>query len=1179
MRPAHARVFVMAAPRTRPRPLSGHCPLLIFLLVATTAATVPTSSSSSSAPSSPSEEDFAFEPEEGAPPPAPDGPLRRQWGVPDRLAVAGRLLQIDIPADAFSGAVDRYDAYGPSGRPLPSWLLFDKLRGQFEGVPSIEDAGEYYITVKALGQQPENTAKDVFSIEVIPSNVAAEAIAVDNSLPISPHHKVKCDRGEDPTFLTIALDVKYDSLKPSQRISAIKNLSGFLGLHHSLFHLEPHNTQEDLLSESIVLAGPGNLKQRSNRHSSAVRWQVGCEGQLRKHYSQLVNQLKQQAHDGTLAEVLQLPVIGWHVKTETSSSHRERREVGSGDYDDEDVPSGYDGDIESETDAIPEARIVPTMASPSFPEATASPHPHRHHHGEDADQLESEAELSSMLTSVAAGYNLPTSPVHSFTILPTPVLIPIRPTNLMSMEVLVEPSRVYEAEVVPSATPVFVTEVEPSSSPESPSTQVTEPLPTWSSSFGSNETSFTSSSINTSFSDTSSTSLASTTEEEPTPPLPAVTSEKAVPLPKPTDEDIEYGVKNIPPTIEHRLRKLPITAGKALRHIIPEDVFSDLEDGNTRNLRLMFKTLEGTLVPPTYWVQFDREKQEVYALPLEEQVSRWTFVIEAMDREGKTVSDNLEILVQHHKGRRTVNHEFTLHLRLEKKYEFPTAVDWQLRVLDTLAALYGDPDTSRVTVRNLTVTDPIIFTWTNDSLPRSHCPKDEIDRLYKRLTANEEGEPSKALRDLLAHDFIKVKKVSYRGIGQCEPPSKPDQPIVPPPSTTENFPPVPRNPIDHIEAVVGELLVVVVPEDSFYDPEEGNVRNMHLTLLTLELNKISSDNWLQFDTKNQEFYGIPMPGDEGSKEYHLVCEDKGGLTAHDVLTVEVKPARKINYNVEFRMKLDVPYNKFKSSASDKRKFIEKLRDLFGDNDASAIALSDIIEGSTIVTWHNRTLNTSVCPEDEIRKLRKILLNNDHSISDRVGMVLGPEFPVEEIEVIPAQICQGEFTLIHPIEEKVPPLEEAAVGSSDEYLITFIVPAVIIVGMILLAGIVACVLYRRRRRGKLSVGDEDERQTFRNKGIPVIFQDELEERPEPENKSPVIMKDEKPPLPPPEYQRSEAEPSAPPTAAHPLLGENNAATDDTPYQPPPPFTTSRDSGRQNRPKPTPTYRKPPPYVPP
>jgi hypothetical protein len=56
-------------------------------------------------------------------------------------------------------------------------------------------------------------------------------------------------------------------------------------------------------------------------------FQVGCDGHLWKQHMQLVQQLKQQARDGTLSEVLQQPVVGWHVKTEASSAHRERREV------------------------------------------------------------------------------------------------------------------------------------------------------------------------------------------------------------------------------------------------------------------------------------------------------------------------------------------------------------------------------------------------------------------------------------------------------------------------------------------------------------------------------------------------------------------------------------------------------------------------------------------------------------------------------------------------------------------------------------------------------------------------------------------------------------------------------------------------------------------------------------
>lgn len=43
------------------------------------------------------------------------------------------------------------------------------------------------------------------------------------------------------------------------------------------------------------------------------------------------------------------------------------------------------------------------------------------------------------------------------------------------------------------------------------------------------------------------------------------------------------------------------------------------------------------------------------------------------------------------------------------------------------------------------------------------------------------------------------------------------------------------------------------------------------------------------------------------------------------------------------------------------------------------------------------------------------------------------------------------------------------GFKDDYLLTFVLPAVIIVAMLLLATIIACVLHRRRMTGKMELG--------------------------------------------------------------------------------------------------------------
>lgn len=68
-----------------------------------------------------------------------------------------------------------------------------------------------------------------------------------------------------------------------------------------------------------MLAGPGNLNARSSKNMTVLMVPVGCEGRLWVETAPIVHQLKEQARDGTISEVLQLPLIGWRVKTETRS--------------------------------------------------------------------------------------------------------------------------------------------------------------------------------------------------------------------------------------------------------------------------------------------------------------------------------------------------------------------------------------------------------------------------------------------------------------------------------------------------------------------------------------------------------------------------------------------------------------------------------------------------------------------------------------------------------------------------------------------------------------------------------------------------------------------------------------------------------------------------------------------
>ena len=49
------------------------------------------------------------------------------------------------------------------------------------------------------------------------------------------------------------------------------------------------------------------------------------------------------------------------------------------------------------------------------------------------------------------------------------------------------------------------------------------------------------------------------------------------------------------------------------RILIPEDTFFDMEDGNTRNLKLDLRFENGSAIRNT-WLRFDAKKQAIYAL-------------------------------------------------------------------------------------------------------------------------------------------------------------------------------------------------------------------------------------------------------------------------------------------------------------------------------------------------------------------------------------------------------------------------------------------------------------------------------------------------------------------------------------------------------------------------------------
>lgn len=260
-------------------------------------------------------------------------------------------------------------------------------------------------------------------------------------------------------------------------------------------------------------------------------------------------------------------------------------------------------------------------------------------------------------------------------------------------------------------------------------------------------------------------------------------------------------------------------------------------------------------------------------------------------------------------------------------------------------------------------------------------------------------------------------------------------------------------------------------QDTFYDTEQGT--DLKLSLRTYERNELDPKYWLQFDSKNQEFYGIPKFEDVGQREYVLVAEDREGKQATDALVVVVSRSN-TEYNNAFEFTLKIPYEEFNNSLT-QRRFVERVALIFNDPTTSNIQLRSIrniqIAGLTTVTFFNTTLYRphEVCPTEEIDTLKNILMQKDGTIRSRVKEIIGNEFDLQKIHLTPRGPClPGQENIHHAGSPNIKP-DNGDIVEKDDNLLTIVLPAVIILSMLFLTCIIACILYRKRSTGKLELG--------------------------------------------------------------------------------------------------------------
>ncbi|XP_061688339.1 dystroglycan [Syngnathoides biaculeatus] len=402
-----------------------------------------------------------------------------------------------------------------------------------------------------------------------------------------------------------------------------------------------------------------------------------------------------------------------------------------------------------------------------------------------------------------------------------------------------------------------------------------------------------------------------------------------------------------------------------------------------------------------------------------------------------------------------------------------------------------------------------------------------------------------------------------------------------------NEKPVLRNPIDQVNALVGTYFEVKIPSDTFFDKEDGTTDKLRLSLRKNLNEAVGEGSWIQFNSTSQLLYGLPDPHHAGKHEYFVQATDRGGLNAIDAIEVRVRrwPANDRS-PVAFAARLEGEPRRLAADIHKKILLVRKLAAALGDRNSSAVSLRNISKGSILVEWTNSSLPHAPCPKEDIATLSRMLGDADGRPTPNFRNAMEPDFRPLGVTAKGRAGCAA-FSFIPPGETEVPPPPPVTPApgtgrqSADDVYLHTVIPAVVVAAILLLAGIVAMICYRKKRKGKLTLEDQ---ATFIKKGVPIIFADELDDsKPPPTSSAPLILPEEKPPLSPPEYPNAGPPETAP--LNRELPGEYAALRDDDdddpnapPYQPPPPFATPQE-GKGSRPKNMTPYRSPPPYVPP
>ncbi|KAJ7329510.1 hypothetical protein JRQ81_015684 [Phrynocephalus forsythii] len=238
-------------------------------------------------------------------------------GVETTTASIGRIFSYPISPFAFQGKITHYKITLSNGSALPKWLEFNHNTNTLQGLPMLEESGEYYLTLFAYGEtcgQKTPTAQATFGLHV-------QDDVHETEIGWNGKHNIicsgpPCTRDLSVTIAGIIIEAA-SSLGIEERLYLICTMAEYLHLDPFLFTLAPFNKQFwnlTILAEDIRYTNP------TKKHYIGLYWPVGV-GVFTMFY-ELIQVLRHNIGSNSLSQLLGYEIVGWRVLKKEGNEKR-----------------------------------------------------------------------------------------------------------------------------------------------------------------------------------------------------------------------------------------------------------------------------------------------------------------------------------------------------------------------------------------------------------------------------------------------------------------------------------------------------------------------------------------------------------------------------------------------------------------------------------------------------------------------------------------------------------------------------------------------------------------------------------------------------------------------------------------------------------------------------------------